>query len=148
MMKLTYEQFCGKRDLSHETESETIEDYVRYRIAYRPGQNGNLDPEIEAQALFTQFCAVRNLNPALITTKFRNRNLVHERQMYCHFMRDQHTFIPLKYIGWVLNQDHASVIHGAKNFKNLTETYPRYFAEYLELKEKMELLNTNLNDNR
>ena len=83
---------------------------------------------------------ISTINTALevdIRSKTRKRKVVYSRFIFFHLMRNKN--FSLEKIGSFLGKDHATVIHGLKQFDNLIEYEDfkeQYYKVINELKEK------------
>lgn len=73
-----------------------------------------------------------------VKARNRDRSLVMVRQAFCYIMIRTYPNIRLKYIAKLLNyNDHTTVIHGIKTFKNLLDTdYEQAVYIYNRVKTK------------
>ncbi|OQB81418.1 MAG: Chromosomal replication initiator protein DnaA [Bacteroidetes bacterium ADurb.Bin123] len=82
-------------------------------------------------------CNVWNISQDRLREKTRKREVVEARQTAMYFYRKKSTY-SLKEIGALLgNFDHATVIYGCRNVKNLVETDKVFFEKFERVKRQM-----------
>lgn len=87
--------------------------------------------------------SVLNIKECEITGKSRKAEVVIARHIYCYVSKYK-TNLPLKHIGYVINRDHSSIIHGIKSIDNyLSIRYKEVVKKYNLVIDKIEENNYN-----
>ncbi len=78
-----------------------------------------------------------------LRSKYRGRNLVQARQMYCHFCRVLLGW-SLKDIGETIERDHTTVIHSIDTFSDLYKTDSNFKDEADNIQQEIEWMTKDI----
>jgi chromosomal replication initiation ATPase DnaA len=78
-----------------------------------------------------------------IRSKYRGRNLVQARQIYCHFVRVLLGW-SLKDIGGTIGRDHTTVIHSIDTFSDLYKTDPNFKDDADNIQQEIEWMTKDI----
>lgn len=79
-------------------------------------------------------CNYYRVNRFDISSKSRSRKFIPARQMYCYLSK-KITSESLGKIGFIINRDHATVLHSFKSVEVEKTIYPDVYKSYCELME-------------
>ena len=97
----------------------------------------NIKPQLDQDAVFSAIERIMGVEIYLLVGKKRQRHIVDARKVFCYIMKEN-SRLSLESIGFMINKDHATVLHSINTLKKLIE-YDRQLKSDLEEVEKMAL---------